>query len=150
MSNTQQQQANELIEAFGMFDDWEDRYSFLIDLGRELPPMDEADKTEANRVQGCQSRVWIVAHACPTDDGGKVITFVADSDSAIVKGLIAILHRVYSGQTAEKILAFDIEGLLKTLELQEHLSMNRRNGLFSMIQYIKTQAASTEGMREEP
>lgn len=143
--DTQQQQAEDLIESFEMFDDWEDRYSFLIDLGRQLPPMNEGDKTEESRVQGCQSMVWIVARACPTAEGRPEIEFVADSDSAIVKGLIAILHRVYSGQPAEKILTFDIEGLLEKLDLEHHLSMNRRNGLFSMIQRIKALAATAEG-----
>ena len=83
------------------------------------------------------------------DPQEKAIGFVADSDSAIVKGLIAILHRVYSGEPAEKILNFDIEGLLKKLDLEQHLSMNRRNGLFSMIQRIKALAAMAEGRDTE-
>ena len=140
MTQTQQQQAGELIESFAMFDDWEDRYSFLIDLGRELPPMDPADKNEVTRVQGCQSMVWIVQRARMTEDG-PVVDFLADSDSAIVKGLIAILHRVYSGQPADDILSFDVEKLLEQLDLEQHLTMNRRNGLFSMIQRIKALAA---------
>lgn len=141
MSDTQQQQAEELIESFDLFDNWEDRYSFLIDLGRELPPMNPADKTEENRVQGCQSMVWIKGDVHPTA-GGQVVTFDADSDSAIVKGLIAILHRVYSGHPARSILNYDVASLLHRLQLEEHLSMNRRNGLFSMIQRVKHLAAS--------
>lgn len=141
MNAIQEQQAEELIESFDLFENWEDRYSFLIDLGRELPPMNEADKNEMTRVQGCQSMVWIKGDVHLTAEG-PVVTFDADSDSAIVKGLIAILHRVYSGQTARRIMNFDVASLLHRLQLEEHLSMNRRNGLFSMIQRIKHLAAS--------
>ena len=130
--------AEEIKDAFGMFDDWSDRYQFLMDLGRKLPPMPDADKTEESRVKGCQSNVWLVAHAIPGTDR---VEFVADSDSAIVKGLVAILWRVYSGQPAEQILAFDIEGLLSDLELDQHLTMNRRNGLQGMVQRIKALAS---------
>jgi cysteine desulfuration protein SufE len=143
MAETQAEHAEQLVELFEMFDDWEDRYAFLIDLGRQLPPMDEADKIEPNRVQGCQSQVWVVAHKRVQPEGA-VIEFVADSDSAIVKGLIAVLHRVYSGQPADKILTYDIQSLLKRLDLEEHLSMNRRNGLYSMIQRIQALATAQE------
>lgn len=141
-NETQEERAEDLAETFEMFDSWEDRYSFLIDLGRQLPPMNEANKTDESRVQGCQSQVWMVAKAQPAQSQ-PLIEFEADSDSAIVKGLIAILHRVYSGQPVEKILSFDIQKFLERLDLEQHLSMNRRNGLFSMIQRIKTLAAST-------
>ena len=137
MEDLQQSRAEEIREAFAMFDDWADRYQFLIDLGRKLPPMDAADKTEETRIKGCQSNVWLVAHAMPAADA---IEFVADSDSSIVKGLVAILWRVYSGQPADKILAFDIEKLLADLELDQHLTMNRRNGLVGMVQRIKALA----------
>ena len=120
-----------------MFDDWADRYQFLIDLGRKLPPMDPAGKTEETRVKGCQSNVWLVAHPVPGTDR---IEFVADSNSSIVKGLVAILWRVYSGQPAEQILSFDIEKLLADLELDQRLTLNRRNGLVGMIQRIKSLA----------
>jgi sulfur transfer protein SufE len=136
MAENQQQQADDLTEAFDMFDDWEDKYRFLIDLGRKLPALPDAEKTEENRIHGCQSRVWVIAEK-RTAPEGAVIEFLADSDSDIVKGLIAILRRVYFGQTAEKILRFDIEGLLQRLELDHNLSMNRRNGLSEMIQRIK-------------
>ena len=136
MAENQQQQADDLTEAFEMFDDWEDKYRFLIDLGRKLPALPDAEKTEANRIHGCQSRVWVIAEKSAAPEG-DVIEFLADSDSDIVKGLIAILRRVYFGQTAEKILQFDIEGLLRRLELDHNLSMNRRNGLSEMIQRIK-------------
>ncbi len=141
MTAVQQEHADELIESFEMFEDWEDKYRFLIDLGRKLPALPDAEKTEANRIHGCQSRVWVVAKKRSEADG-NVIEFVADSDSDIVKGLIAILRRVYFGQTPERILSFDIEGLLHRLELDQHLSMNRRNGLYEMIQRIKRLAAA--------
>ena len=137
MDDTQELKAEEIRDAFAMFDDWADRYQFLIDLGRKLPPMDPADKTEDSRVKGCQSNVWLVAQPIP---GTDKIEFVADSDSSIVKGLVAILWRVYSGQPADKVLSYDIEKLLADLELDQHLTMNRRNGLVGMVQRIKTLA----------
>ena len=138
MEETQQARAEEIKEAFAMFDDWADRYQFLMDLGKKLPPMDAANKTEENRVQGCQSNVWLVAHPVP---GTDKVEFIADSDSAIVKGLVSILWRVYSGQHASAILSFDIEKLLADLELDQHLTMNRRNGLVGMVQRIKALAS---------
>lgn len=139
MSMTQQEQADQLVESFEMFDTWEDRYRFLIDMGRKLPPLDDSQRTEEYRVHGCQSAVYLAARMREgTED---VIDFVADSDSTLVKGLIAILRKVYSGYPAQAILTFDIEGLLKRLGLDAHLSMGRRNGLFSMVQRIKTLAA---------
>jgi sulfur transfer protein SufE len=135
---TPEARAEEIKDAFGMFDDWTDRYQFLMDMGRKLPPMREENKTEENRVKGCQSTVWLVANPIP---GTDAVEFEADSDSAIVKGLVAILWRVYSGQPAEKILSFDIESLLADLELDQHLTMNRRNGLQGMVQRIKALAS---------
>jgi len=149
MAENQQQQADDLIDAFEMFDDWEDKYGFLIDLGRKLPALPEAEKTEENRIQGCQSRVWVIAEKRATSEG-DVIEFIADSDSDIVKGLIAILRRVYYGQPADRILQFDIEGLLHRLELDQHLSMNRRNGLFEMIQRIKRLALTLQSGEPNP
>jgi len=149
---SQQEQADDLVETFDIFDEWEDRYSFLIDMGKKLPPLADTLKTEDNRVHGCQSNVWLVADAHPqfqtsaaSEAGSKtedVVEFAADSDSALVKGLIAVLHRVYSGQPASKVLTFDIAKLLERLDLQQHLSMSRRNGLQGMIQRIKTLAAN--------
>ena len=149
MAENQQQQADDLTEAFEMFDDWEDKYRFLIDLGRKLPALPDAEKTEENRIHGCQSRVWVIAEKRTAPDG-DVIEFVADSDSDIVKGLIAILRRVYFGQTADKILLFDIEGLLHRLELDHNLSMNRRNGLYEMIQRVKRLALTLQSASARP
>ena len=137
MEETQEARAEEIRDAFAVFDDWTDRYQFLIDIGNRLPPMDPADKTEETRVKGCQSNVWLVAQPIA---GTDQIEFVADSDSSIVKGLVAILWRVYSGQPADQILSFDIETLLVDLGLDQHLTMNRRNGLVGMVQRIKALA----------
>jgi sulfur transfer protein SufE len=138
MEATQEERAEEVRDAFATFDDWADRYQFLMDLGKKLPTMEPGDKTEENRVKGCQSNVWLVAERIPGTDR---VEFVADSDSAIVKGLVAILWRVYSGQPATEILTYDIEKLLADLELDQHLTMNRRNGLVGMVERIKALAA---------
>ncbi len=140
MSTPQQTQADELVETFSLFDEWEDRYRFLIDLGRELPSFDEEDKTDFNKVHGCQSNVWLVASA-GEENGAPVVDFVADSDAHIVRGLIAILRRLYAGKTAQEILSFDIEGFLKQLGLDQHLSLGRRNGLAGMVARVKQLAS---------
>ncbi len=133
---TQNERASELTEAFEMFDAWEDRYRFLIDMGRDLPAFPTEEKTDENIVTGCQSQVWMVADS--KDD--QHIEFLADSDSTIVKGLIAILRSVYSGYTPQEIINFDVNGLLEQLGLDQHLSMGRRNGLAGMVTRIKTLA----------
>lgn len=133
---TQQEIADELVENFELFDAWEDRYRFLIDLGRKLPPLPEEEKTEDNRVHGCQSNVWLVAR---TDDDR--IDFIADSDSTIVRGLIGVLRQIYAGQKARDVLEFPAEPLFARLGFDQHLSMGRRNGLAGMVDRIKKLAA---------
>ena len=141
MNITQEEQADQLVEDFESFDDWEDRYRLLIDLGRKLPPLDETERNEENRVHGCQSNVWLAAKV--DREGGKnAVEFRADSDSSIVRGLIAILRKVYSGRPAEQILTYDVEGLFERLGLNQHLSLGRRNGLYSMVERIKALAES--------
>jgi cysteine desulfurase/selenocysteine lyase len=135
--------ADELIETFDLLGDWEQRHQYLIDEGDKLPPMLREMKTEANRVRGCMSMVHLVTRKRPGT--ADVMEFLADSDAAIVRGLIWTLQRVYSGQTAPAILAFDIEGFLKRLGLNQQLSMGRRNGLSSMIQRIRAEAANLIG-----
>lgn len=137
---TQQEKAEEIVDAFEMFDNWEDRYRFLIDLGKKLPPLPEGAKSEENRVHGCQSNVWMIAEPQVTGED-TLIEFIADSDSTIVRGLIAILRTVYSGQTPQDILKFDIDGLMTKLGLDQHLSLGRRNGLAGMVTRVKTLAA---------
>jgi cysteine desulfuration protein SufE len=143
-ATTQAEKAAEIEEMFELFDNWEDRYQVLIDLGRKLPPMDLAEKNDNTRVTGCMSNVWMVAHVMQTPSG-PVVEFCADSDAAITKGLVSILWYVFNGQPAKNILEFDIDEYLDRLGLIAHLSMNRRNGLFSMVLRVKALAASIQG-----
>lgn len=132
MSDTNASTTQELVDDFALFDDWEDRYRYLIDLGRSLPPMDEALKTETTLVPGCTSRVWM--HA---DVSGGVFKMVADSDAHIVRGLIALLMRVYQNKPLSDVAQIDIEAAFKEIGLDQHLSPNRRNGFFSMVERVK-------------
>jgi cysteine desulfuration protein SufE len=128
---------DELKENFSLFDEWEDRYRYLIDLGRDLPPLDDAYRTDAYKVEGCMSQVWLV----PGSENGR-LTFRADSDSAIVKGLIAVLLALYSGRRPAEILATDVEAIFREIGLETHISPNRRNGFFSMVDTIRRTAAA--------
>ncbi|PQV65227.1 Cysteine desulfuration protein SufE [Abditibacterium utsteinense] len=141
--STPQENAEELIEAFEMFDDWEDRYRFLIDAAKSLPPLPAAAKVEENRVHGCQSNVWMIAET-KLESGETRIEFLADSDSVFTRGMVALVHRLYSNQTPRDILNFDIEGFLQQLELDQHLSMGRRNGLDGMVKRVKTIALQSQ------
>jgi len=122
----------DLIEGFSLFADWEDRYRYLIDLGRRVPVMDNALKTDENLVRGCTSRVWLVAGW----DEDK-LTFQADSDAQIVRGLIHILDLAYQGKTPVEIATLDIDKAFQDLGLDRHLSPNRRNGFFAMVERIR-------------
>ena len=131
---------DELVENFELLGDWESRFGYLIDLGKELPPMESTDQCEANRVHGCQAQVWL--KLVPEADGR--IHIIADSDAFIVKGLISVLLAVYSGKTAGEILSIDGEAELARLDLASHLSPTRKNGLFAMVQRVRELAAGTE------
>ena len=122
----------QLIEEFGFFDNWMDRYQYIIDLGRRLPEFPEADMTDANKIKGCQAQVWFVASK--EEDRLK---FRAISDAAIVSGLIALLLRIYSGRRPQEILDIPAD-FVAALELEQHLSPTRSNGLSSMLQAIRT------------
>lgn len=124
----------EFAENFALFDDWEDRYRYLIDLGRKLPPFPAEAQIEANKVRGCMSQVWMVP-GHPAGEPGK-FAFAADSESHIVKGLIAVLGILFSGQTPAQIAAVDTEAAFRTLGLDQHISPSRRNGLVSMVEKI--------------
>jgi cysteine desulfuration protein SufE len=136
MNEVEQAQA-ELIEEFGFFDNWMDRYQYLIDLGRRLPPFPREAMTDANKLQGCQSQVWIIA----SEKDGRV-SYQATSDAAIVSGLIAILLRIYSGRRAEEILKTPVD-FASRIGLDQHLSPTRSNGLAAMLQAIRTYAAES-------
>lgn len=127
-------------ETFALMDDWEDRYRYLIELGRKLPPLTEDEQVEQNKVRGCASQVWIVTRPHPEDSTRMV--FIGDSDAHIVKGLIAVLLLIFSGKTRPEITATDARKILEQLGLAEHLSPMRTNGLFSMLQRIGDMAAA--------
>lgn len=128
---------DDLIQEFDDLGDWEARCEYLIDLGKELPKLPDAEKIEPNRVHGCQSNVWLVARTHPDADGKPVVDFIANSDAMIVSGLIAILEILYNGKRADEILAIDIMAVFKRLELDRHLSPQRRNGLFGMVKRVR-------------
>ena len=135
--------AEDLRDDFSFLGDWEERFRYIVELGRELEPMPEADKTEDHRVLGCQSRVWITSQLCDTDP--TTLHFVGDSDAQLVKGLIAIVLDVYNDQTPEFISEYDIRDLFTELELSHHLTPSRANGLNSMVEYIRTTARGVMG-----
>ena len=128
---------------FVLLDDWEDRYRYVIELGRGLPPLPDALRTEANKVRGCASQVWLASAARPPRPGAvPVISFLGDSDAHIVRGLIAILLAMYQDKTAEEILRSDARALFAELGLKEHLTPQRSNGFFSMVERIRNDARS--------
>ena len=132
---TAQAEAAAIVEEFGFFDDWEDRYQLLIDQGRKLTPFPNHLRDESHRLRGCQSVVYFGAER----DSADVVTFVAESDAAIVQGLVALLLRVYSGRPAKEILATEPK-FLSEIGLDSHLSATRKNGLASMLGAIKAAA----------
>ncbi|MFM9850104.1 MAG: SufE family protein [Hyphomicrobiaceae bacterium] len=125
---------------FALLDDWEDRYRYVIELGRALEPLSEAAHCDANKVRGCASQVWLTTDVATDDRGDKRLTFLGDSDAHIVRGLIAILFAIYSGRTARDILGTDVQGILGGLGLREHLTPQRSNGLNSMVERIRADA----------
>ena len=128
----------ELIEGFEFLDSWDDRFRYIIDLGRKLAPMDSAMKNDETKVDGCTSQVWMVASA---EGSPPRLTFLADSDAHIVRGLIAILLTLYEDRPAQEILDLDAASTIARLDLAQHLSPNRANGLFAMIGRIRAFAA---------
>jgi cysteine desulfuration protein SufE len=129
---------------FELLDDWEDRYRYVIELGRALPPFPEAARTDANKVRGCASQVWLVTHA-ESGEGGPRLTFEGDSDAHIVKGLIAILLAVYNGKSPSEILAVNAERVMADLGLAQHLTPQRSNGFRSMVERIRRDAEQAGG-----
>lgn len=127
--------ADDIIDTLSFFETWEERYKYIIDLGRELPPMDEAKKDDAHLVRGCQSQVWIDSRC----QDGK-LWFETDSDAFIVKGLLGVVLAAYNGQAPRQILDFDIERYFQQLDLLKHLSPIRGNGLRAMVKRIRIMA----------
>ncbi|MDR3467650.1 MAG: SufE family protein [Xanthobacteraceae bacterium] len=128
---------DDIIDNFAVLDDWEDRYRYVIELGRGLPPMAEAERCDANKVQGCASQVWLSAHR---GAGGAVLTFSGDSDAHIVRGLVAILLATVSGKAPAAVLASDPIALFEQLGLREHLTPQRSNGFRSMVDRVRRDA----------
>ncbi len=137
-------QIEEIIDNFSVLDDWEDRYRYLIELGRGLEPLDDAERTPATKVRGCASQVWLIS-AASGHGSGAVLKFRGDSDAHIVRGLIAVLFALYSGKKAGDILAADEKAVLAQLGLDSHLTPQRSNGLASMVARIKADATSVAG-----
>jgi cysteine desulfuration protein SufE len=131
---------DEIIENFAVLDDWDDRYRYVIELGRTLAPLPEAVRTEENKVQGCASQVWLGTSVEPDGAAGPTLSFVGDSDAHIVRGLIAILFALYSDKPAREILSTDAVALFEKLALREHLTPQRSNGFRSMVERIKSDA----------
>ena len=129
----------DLKSDFATLDDWQDRYRYVIDLGKGLEPLPEADHNEAYRVVGCMSQVWLRPTATQ-----PAMHFLADSDAHIVRGLIAILMIIYNDKPAAEILATDIKSIFAALNLEEHLSVNRRNGFFAMVERIQRYAQAAQ------
>ncbi len=129
---------DQLIENFELLGDWEERYSYLIDLGKKLPKMADEAKTDETKVAGCMSNVWLAGKLRQTEP--PVLEFAADSDAFIVKGLSALLLKIYSGKTPEEILAIDAHAIFSKLGLEAHLSPTRANGLHAMVARIREMA----------
>lgn len=130
--------AQEVIENFEFLDDWEARYAYLVELGEALPALDDSLRTEANKVQGCISQVWV----CPTQDANDPakLQYVGDCDTAIIKGVLALLIELMSGHTPAEVEAIDIDGLFDELKLAENLSPNRHFGIYAIVELMKAQA----------
>jgi cysteine desulfuration protein SufE len=131
---------DEIIDNFALLEEWDDRYRYLIELGRSLAPLPETARNEHNKVQGCASQVWLSTNVRPNGPADPVLDFVGDSDAHIVRGLIAILFALYSGKHAREILKTDAIVLFERLGLRDHLTPQRSNGFRSMVERIRTDA----------
>jgi cysteine desulfuration protein SufE len=134
---------DEIRENFALLEDWDDRYRYVIELGRMLDPMPQAEHSAANKVQGCASQVWLSRQLARSDDNEPVLKYLGDSDAHIVRGLIAILLTLYSGRTPRQILATDAIAVFDELGFREHLTPQRSNGLRSMVERIRADARET-------
>ena len=132
---------DEIIENFSLLDEWDDRYRYLIELGRTLPPLPEAARNDSNKVQGCASQVWLATSVKPNGASGPVLSFIGDSDAHIVRGLIAVLFALFSEKGAREILSTDAIAVFGKLGLREHLTPQRSNGFRSMVERIRKDAA---------
>jgi cysteine desulfuration protein SufE len=136
-----------IIDDFEYLDDWEDRYRYVIEIGKALPEMPVSDQTDENKVKGCASQVWLVAETEPGEPGDPVMVYRGDSDAHIVRGLVAIVLAATSGKKASEVEELDEGALMTQLGLGEHLSTQRANGLRSMVLRIKAHAAAARAAR---
>jgi cysteine desulfuration protein SufE len=134
---------DEIRDNFALLDDWDDRYRYVIELGRTLDPMPEAEHSAANKVQGCASQVWLSRKLARNGPGEPVLSYLGDSDAHIVRGLIAILLTLYSGRTPQEILSTDAIAVFDEFGFREHLTPQRSNGLRAMVERIRTDARQT-------
>lgn len=141
-TNTQAPTFDEILADFELLDDWEDRYRYVIELGRKLKPLPDAERNAQNKVEGCVSQVWLstMVHR----DGAPHLSFIGDSDAHIVRGLIAILFAIYSGKSADEILSVDATATLGALHLKDHLTPQRSNGLMAMVKRIQSDAEAAK------
>ncbi len=136
-----------IAQNFELLDDWDDRYRYIIELGRKLPPLGPEAKVEENRVQGCVSKVWLICHQCPMRPA--CLNFEADSDAHIVRGLTAIVLALFDGKSIDEIVALDPKPHFEKLGLATHLSPSRANGFAAMVQRIKTLAIAEKQARDQ-
>lgn len=136
---------DEIVDNFSLLEEWDDRYRYLIELGRALRPLPERDRTDTNKVQGCASQVWLATTVRNDGAEGPVLSFSGDSDAHIVRGLIAILFAMFSGRHAREILSTDAIALFERLGLREHLTPQRSNGFRSMVERIWSDARMALG-----
>jgi cysteine desulfuration protein SufE len=134
----------EILENFSFLDDWEDRYRYLIELGRALDPLSDEAHSNANKVLGCASQVWLETTIVKDESGKPVLNLKGDSDAHIVRGLVALILAIYSGHTAAEILKTDAQDLFQSLGLAAHLTPQRTNGVRSMVERIKRDAKVAE------
>jgi cysteine desulfuration protein SufE len=135
---------DEILTDFELLEDWEDRYRYVIELGRKLEPLPESERNAENKVEGCVSQVWLSTTV--DRDGTPRLTFIGDSDAHIVRGLIAVLFAIYSGKTADEILDIDATQTLGQLHLKEHLTPQRSNGLMAMVKRIQSDAKAAKAI----
>lgn len=128
----------DIAEAFEILGDWESRYQYLIELGEQLPPMPEANRTEDRRVKACMSKVWIRAY--PDPENGELVRFEGECDTAVIKGVLALLIELASGKTVKAIHQLDLDEIFQRLRLDAHLSPNRHVGVYAMVDLMKKQA----------
>ena len=130
----------DIVESFELLGDWDQRYQYLVEVGEQLPPLPQAARTEDNRVKACMSRVWVSAYPDPQHSGR--VAFHGDCDTAIIKGVLALLIQLCSGRTAQDIQTLDMDEVFRRLQLDEHLSPNRHVGVYAIFELMKSQAAA--------